>query len=869
MLGFTPTVSIQPENEESWILQVAANRTDWDYEVRVKRPVSYGDRACNNALLGVFLAAGGTAAYLRKAILARLLQHLKQRALAVGGMGCGAALMGIALCVAVDTLDTSPVIKVRFKAAEFDTLRNAWVNSSLSQAKTNIASASLFQSSQRLWKTGSTEHVAMKVLGPWAVTQFCACSRRRYKETAFQRAVGVVLPFMAKVWQRRQVWVSCHSREAERTAAVSAGTASEDATAKAVSVQTQQQDGGREDGVRAPDGGGEDPGVDHTISIVPATAGEARMESVDTQERGDAPGPAERAPCTEGSIGRNMWQDSDEPPAFTPAKSARDAELRTMRKGSIVDVNGCLNVLGVDHAEGGEAQVRAAIVAPIPAPPIVFANSAENVKVAIDERITKKQLPFKPTTKDKNKIGKVVYDSMKGRHNVAIFHREKVEAWAVEKLHCYQAQRSKKWSEDRMSEAVNKLIRKVDPFYMHKASVKAENMPKGKAPRMLIADGDDGTVMALVVIKCFEDLLFKHMEVKSIKHLGKRDAIDRVISELNAVKGGVVIEGDGSAWDTCCSQGLRDIAENPIMRYITQILAEGHIVPESWLHAHYGTLTNKKLKLFLKDNIRVTINAIRRSGHRGTSCLNWWLNFLLWMCCLYEHPERFLNPVTKQGVDVWGETRRTTSAFEGDDSALKSAPGLSEHEECVREFWTRHGFHMKLVFATTRATFAGHVMEVKDGELTGLHAPDLHKSLGNSGVSCSPSTIDAAKRGDVDAVKRLSGTSALGRALDFAGIFPTVSKKYQELYKAYGANWGDHELQMRVGEDTDVMTVSDRIDALNAVTSPVDEMDAMSRLGYAATVEEIEAFWAYPWMFENFGDLEGFATSLPSKWQPK
>jgi len=62
--------------------------------------------------------------------------------------------------------------------------------------------------------------------------------------------------------------------------------------------------------------------------------------------------------------------------------------------------------------------------------------------------------------------------------------------------------------------------------------VKLEPMPEGKAPRMLIADGDEGQVLALLTICCIEDLIKKHMPKKTIKGLGKRKAMERIAAEL-------------------------------------------------------------------------------------------------------------------------------------------------------------------------------------------------------------------------------------------------------------------------------------------------------------------------------------------------
>eukprot|EP00972_Heterocapsa_arctica_P056549 8347127-Heterocapsa_arctica.AAC.1 len=55
--------------------------------------------------------------------------------------------------------------------------------------------------------------------------------------------------------------------------------------------------------------------------------------------------------------------------------------------------------------------------------------------------------------------------------------------------------------------------------------------------------------------------------------------------------------------------------------------------PEKWHLEHSKACEAGKLKLFYNhkyETMQVTIDAIRRSGHRGTSCLNWWINFVKW-----------------------------------------------------------------------------------------------------------------------------------------------------------------------------------------------------------------------------------------------
>jgi hypothetical protein len=386
---------------------------------------------------------------------------------------------------------------------------------------------------------------------------------------------------------------------------------------------------------------------------------------------------------------------------------------------------------------------------------------------------------------------------------------------------------------------------------------------------MLIADGDDGTLMALIAIKCFEDLLFHHMEQRSIKHVSKKEAMTRVCQNFT-VKEGSIIEGDGSAWDTCCSAPVRNAVECPIIEHITLVLAQYRIVPQSWLEAHLDTLRVKKLKLFIKKGPALggrtrVIDSIRRSGHRGTSCLNYWVNHTLWMCCLYKHPEKFLNPHARRADDVWGEQRTTVSMFEGDDSLLQTSPPVKKREDDIMNFWTRHGFHMKLVYAESRATFTGWQFQVDKGCLTGCRAPDIGRAMKNAGVSTSSSALQAAKNGDVSTLKKLAGSIALSRAYDFAGVYPTVSSKYLLYSDEVGVDYDDHELQMRIGERIDLSTVRNEIEYLNLMNTD-GELERLERLGYDTSATQLMAFAQYTWDFGSLTDYKGFAESIPKSW---
>ena len=179
--------------------------------------------------------------------------------------------------------------------------------------------------------------------------------------------------------------------------------------------------------------------------------------------------------------------------------------------------------------------------------------------------------------------------------------------------------------------------------------MKLEAMPEGKAPRMLIADGDEGQVLALLTICCIEDLVKAHFPKKHIKGQAKADAMKMVCEELrvstqvfNKAKKGAddgrlgsdgkmtsIFEGDGSAWDTTCGPEIRKITENPIILHVASILKAVMAEPACWVDAHAYISTVEKLSITFKKNgefAKIVLDAIRRSGHRGTSVLNWWCN---------------------------------------------------------------------------------------------------------------------------------------------------------------------------------------------------------------------------------------------------
>jgi hypothetical protein len=425
-------------------------------------------------------------------------------------------------------------------------------------------------------------------------------------------------------------------------------------------------------------------------------------------------------------------------------------------------------------------------------------------------------------------------------------------------------------------------------------------MPEGKAPRMLIADGDEGQVLALLTICCIEDLIKKHLPKKTIKGLGKRPAMERVAAELRAPKaaysrtktagqrtgfskmpqpGVSIFEGDGSAWDTTCSAALRDCVENPVILHVASVLKAVMAQPESWVTAHSDVSVINELSMTFKKNgefKRFIIDAIRRSGHRGTSCLNWWTNFTCWHCAIFEKPEKFLDPEVRYGTDHSGIMRWLSSAFEGDDSILSTTPQIDEKSELyvsLMQRWERFGFNMKIFIRDKRALFTGYYMAIDNDGPTGTLMPEVDRCFGRAGVSCSPTMISCFQKEDRTGCQGVSRAAALSRAYEFAGLSPTISTKYLRYYESLNAKTKvDRDLEMRTCGGDVVFSEPDIVTEINvkngaAMAFDSSERDRLAAVGFSCTDEELSQFSLRIWDYDLLRDWEGFRESLPQSWR--
>jgi hypothetical protein len=821
------------------------------------------------------------------------------------------------------------VTRVVFAEKEFSRLMGTARQHLMAKSKESVLYAAVNLDAQGLWRTGSLEHVAMKHLGPDLVIRVAmgAYETRGGVPKEWVRAgLCSVVPILLSL---RYIWTRARSFRGKawimfQTALVMGGLGTiVRMRLKSMARTVYYRRSGSEEPIADSSPAGEEAA---TVAAVPEGGTPA------------APPPSPEAPPHEPPLppgldppeGRvepeNAILASDDlPEEHGPPERARAARRPNENEDIVMkEENGryvrtevgeqevwC--ILGQNFSSSAatdHAQRVGVLTGPNAKPPLVYANTADNVEAAIDRRLTMKAKKCTWTDADKKKVGRMVSDAIGHK---GIFQRARVDAWFRRHFNVNEW-KSKKWSDERMQTAIECLLREIDPEFRLKTSIKAEDMPEGKPPRFLIADGDAGQVMALASIKCFEELLFETNEEHSVKHASKSVAMQRILGAMKVpakrkARGYTFVEGDGSAWDTTCNHTVRCAIENPVVEHIGAVLCELGLVPEQWVRAHEKVNKGRTYKVYFKRLGQVfkdEIPAIRRSGHRGTSVLNYWVNYVMWVCAVFDSPSRFLDPKARVGTDVSGEERWFFGAWEGDDSGVQTSPKLvmvtDEDRGALRngtktyddltdagrlvttkvvetsakalDFWDRAGFNMVFIFAKQRATIVGmHVHLDSDDQgntaPSGLYCPELPRGIGKN-LSCSPAALHMVRDGCLKGFRRIAAAANLARAADYAGILPTVSRKYKEYADRLDAgDYDDREMSMHISgeEGLSATGIRDEIDLRNSKVSPDDEKETMDKLCYCASEDELAQFNGYLWDLDTVTDHDGYSRSLPASWK--
>lgn len=724
------------------------------------------------------------------------------------------------------------VVEVNFTGEEFAKLDKVITNQTYAESKSKVQSAIVYQHASVIWPTHTPDDVAMRTLGAWAITQY-RCNG------TWVDVLWTYLP-------------CCSSREKQVHLDL---------------VMMMPQGATNNGGPAGP----------------PASSG-----NTPTSPGTPTPTPLRNAL---GYVEPGHGNEDTHPLGGT---NDADSEIRALREDRVVENEAGVGVVGQSTEPDNAKQIVGVISLPVTDPPNVYAKELANIDAAIDSRITKKQRAFTANKDDTALLGRLVSSAIGNHPKRSLFSAQRVVKWW--ETHLFDDLKSGKWTDTRLQNTIENLCARIQPAFRLSCDVKLEPMPEGKAPRMLIADGDEGQVLALLTICCIEDLIKKHLPKKTIKGLGKRQAMERIAAELRAPKaayaktrngkagkvqspGVSIFEGDGSAWDTTCSAKLRDCVENPVILHVGRIIKVMMTQPDSWVDAHYDVSVLDKLTMSFKKNAefgKFVIDAIRRSGHRGTSCLNWWVNFTCWHCAIFEEPELFLDPDQRYGVDHSGIHRWLASGFEGDDSILSTTPPIEEKSELyvsLMQRWERLGFNMKIFLRSDRALFTGYYLALdKDGP-TGTKMPEVDRCFARAGISCSPTMIKCFKDEDRAGCMGISRAGALSRAYEFAGCSPTISSKYLRFYESMGVSTHvDRDLMMRTTGEHVEFSEPDIVADINfqngaAMTFDSSELDRFAAVGFPCSQEELSHFVLRVWEYDVLRDWAGFRESLPASWR--
>lgn len=555
------------------------------------------------------------------------------------------------------------------------------------------------------------------------------------------------------------------------------------------------------------------------------------------------------------------------------------------------------------------------ITGPVVYVPTLHRNTLENVLEGKRERIDKKHVPFKPTPR--------IFESLKRWKDLnkdIIFTEEKIRqvCASIGDLHDI---RSSKWTYERLDQVYLFLCERslTGRYPTLGVMVKQEAYKPGKAPRLVINDGDAMQVCALVCIYVFEHILFEYYS-NHIKHVGKVEAMNKVVSKFRHASSRVAAQrqqfsiaglepiveeflgfGDGSAWDTCCSKGLRETIEDPILKRITSVTVPFFLTPPGAAEQHLDVNTRDQLNLAFGKAVgksqNVVIANIRRSGHRGTSCLNFYVNHALWHVCFFPIDQLravILNPEAMH-TDRFGFLTSFLLFCEGDDSLwhrysvflgeLQNAAQAREARTAqIDQFWKMVGFNMvwteSAACSGTPVEFCGWVFS--NGEEFGEHAaPALLRALDKVGISASAAVAQAWRLGDFAEARRLSADKYAAYAENFAASFPTVSRWFVQWCRLYASGTTDGSVPIVVSREVSMAQRGDdslkgpQLGYLEDIEARIafgtDEVAACAALGFPTTHLEFHSMFSAPPTFDLpavTGSGEGaLAHLLPVAWR--
>lgn len=369
-----------------------------------------------------------------------------------------------------------------------------------------------------------------------------------------------------------------------------------------------------------------------------------------------------------------------------------------------------------------------------------FEEHPDSVAAAVNGRIAGKHIKYKPSPHQRRKLKRLVATAKR-----LIFSPARIAAW-LDKHQAIKDIASKKWSKETLEAALKQIAEKeLGAPVSYQAKVKSEVLPRrNKAPRLVLDAGTSGQIAMLTTMACFESLLFDWFAGHSIKHKPKKDACREIFKEMDLSKGRI-LEGDGSAWDVRCSPGLRQQVETPLLHHIAEHLFRHGETPDvvmDWWKSDLAEREQSKRRVVYRKGrafAKLTMDAFRASGDRGTSCLNWWVNFTCWTTVLLEAPWAVIekpNEKIFEGVYL-------CFYFEGDDSLLCTSTKKTMQD--IQDQWTLLGFEMKIKDCKEgdAVIFVGMTSQIRCGKAGLCVIPEPNRNI--AGIAWTTSTKAGTK----------------------------------------------------------------------------------------------------------------------------
>ncbi len=781
-----------------------------------------------------------------------------------------------------------PTRTIWLTLAEFSEIQKVYGNALASRCKDAVTEGRLYDKVARVWPEGTPEDLALRALVPFAFPLLGVARTRR----TWCRCMEYWTWFQPAGLSWAAITLSSKHGPILGMLGQNGG------------FVTASSDTGKDDVALVRDSAQPTGGASNGAPVQPATGSSSAQSAVIISPQAlvpsappDQDAPAALADAPAAVVNGLGGDDQD------ASDTAYWRDNSWVFDGYVNDDATCHRVLARPVSLG---QVRSALVMPGVAPPIIHANSNGNVDAAKAGRIDAKQEPPVVSKKLRDSIKQFVHASMhglsgqgKGKKQQSvkpIFSKKSISKY-LDGIGLVDI-KSSKWSAKRFESSILCLAQDNGIEFEFQSGIKAEPMPPGKPPRIIVADGDRGQLMALLTIGCFETILFGTFEAQSIKHASKPDAMKRMVSNFSFPAGvrnrirrqslmlgskkslreelnSVMVEGDGSAWDTTCSAVIRALIEDPVMRHITLIIADlTRICPQEWHYAHLEANEDASLEIRYPKGGFLELNAIRRSGHRGTSCLNWWVNKVMWVCTLAKTPVDYLCAGTITSTSILERPMAMRGCFEGDDSLLHllgwSKDDLETH---VVPVWCAAGFNMKMVYAAAdmdRCEFCGwHFLKIGHG-FSEYYMPDLKRTIRNMGSSSSVEAAKAAREDDHPKLKAIAVAKALAYAHTYAESAPTFAAKcleYADGIAVAGFFTYDDRMKLSGGDVIVESELRDSIALQLGVKGGLKEEQMHRLFQLTITEEERDAFQAYRWDFDALKDFDQFKASLPLAWR--